>query len=154
MNMKDADTIETLNDLIKTSKDGEYGFAASAEHLRDPALRSLFEARSRECADAAMELQACVRRLGGDAEDGGSASATLHRGWVAMKSTLAGYTDLAILEECERGEDVALARYRDALKQPLPADVLEIVRHQQEGAQRNHDQIRDLRNEARAMAKA
>jgi len=43
-----------------------------------------------------------------------------------------------------------VARYRKALKQQLPADVRAVVMAQADGAQRNHDQIRDLRNAARA----
>ena len=41
-------------------------------------------------------------------------------------------------------------RYRDALKQPLPADVMSVVQSQYEGVKRNHDQIRTLRNQVRA----
>ena len=38
-----------------------------------------------------------------------------------MRATLSTYDDKAVLEECERGEDNALARYRKALQKPLPA---------------------------------
>ena len=54
-----------------------------------------------------------------------------------------------MLEECERGEDAAVARYRKALKEELPPDVRSLVERQAEGAQRNHDQIKQLRDEAR-----
>ena len=67
------------------------------------------------------ELRAHVAQLGGKPEDGGSALAAMHRGWVAVKATLSTYDDLAVLEECERGEDAALATYRDALERTLPA---------------------------------
>ena len=33
--MSNDDIIDTLNDLIETSKDGEYGFRTSAEYLND-----------------------------------------------------------------------------------------------------------------------
>jgi uncharacterized protein (TIGR02284 family) len=55
-----------------------------------------------------------------------------------------------MLEECERGEDAAVARYRKALKQNLPADVRAVIERQAEGAQRNHDEIKRLRDAARA----
>ena len=73
----------------------------------------------------------------------------MHRGWVHVKGALGANSELSILEECERGEDAAVARYRKALKQNLPADVRGLVERQAQGAQRNHDQIRDLRNAAR-----
>ena len=58
-------------------------------------------------------------------------------------------TDLAILEECERGEDVAKAHYSKALEAALPEDVRQVVRRQYDGVIRNHDQIRDLRERYR-----
>lgn len=35
------DTLDVLNDLLQTSKDGEAGFHACAEDLRDPQLKAL-----------------------------------------------------------------------------------------------------------------
>lgn len=143
-------TIGVLNDLIETCKDGEYGFTSSAEHVKNPDLQQVFTARAAECRKGAQELQAQVRQLGGDADEGGSASGAIHRGWVAVKGTLSGYSEKAMLEECERGEDAALARYRDALKEDLPPGVRTVVERQYEGVKRNHDQIRTLRDRARA----
>ena len=74
------------------------------------------------------------------------------RGWVSVVGTLTGHSDKAMLDECGRGEDAALARYRDALKQALPADVESVVRSQYEGVKRNHDQIRTLRDQVRAAS--
>ncbi len=150
--MSNDDIIDTLNDLIETSKDGEYGFRTSAEYLRDPSLVQSFNTRAEECRQAAAELQQLVVRLGGKAEDGGTAAGALHRGWVAVKGTLAGYTDKAILEETERGEDSALAAYRKALDEDLPSDVRLVVERQYEGVKRNHLQVRSLRDAARAAA--
>ena len=116
-------TISVLNDLIETCKDGEYGFQSSAEHVKNPELQQVFTARAAECRKGAEVLQAQVRQLGGEADEGGSASGAIHRGWVAVKGTLSGYGEKAMLEECERGEDTALARYRDALKEDLPPAV-------------------------------
>ena len=58
---------------------------------------------------------------------------------------------LAILEEAERGEDHALESYRDALKEPLPEPVRSVVQMQYEDAKRNNDEVRRLRDEARAV---
>jgi uncharacterized protein (TIGR02284 family) len=74
----------------------------------------------------------------------------MHRGWVHVKGAVGAHSELSMLEECERGEDAAVARYRKAPKQNLPADVRSLVERQAQGAQRNHDQIRALRDPARA----
>ena len=93
-----------------------------------------------------------IRSLGGNAKEGGSAMGAVERGWVAVKATLSTYDDKAVLEECERGEDNAVARYRKALKKPLPAGIKLIVERQMQGVQRNHDQIKMLRDQFRASA--
>lgn len=150
--MTQDDIVDVLNDLIETCKDGEYGFQSSAEHVKSSELRNVFTARAAECQTAAAELQLLVSQFGGSPETGGSASGAVHRGWVAVRGTLSGYTDLAMLEECERGEDVAKARYQSALKEELPEMVRTIVERQYQGVLRNHEQVRNLRDRFRAAA--
>ena len=74
----------------------------------------------------------------------------LHRRWVDLKSMVTGKDHEAILNECERGEDVALKSYRKALDKDLPADIRVVVQRQFQGVQRNHDQVKALRDAARA----
>jgi uncharacterized protein (TIGR02284 family) len=66
---------------------------------------------------------------------------------VAARGRLSGYRDEGILEECERGEELALRQYADAIATPLPADVHAMVQRHLEGVSRTHDQIRRLRDE-------
>jgi uncharacterized protein (TIGR02284 family) len=145
------DVIDVLQDLAECSLDGEYGFRACAEHAKREDLKSMFLQRADDCRNAWMELNEQVIACGGKVEDHGSAAGAVHRGWVAVKSALSTYDDKAILEEAERGEDNAKARYMKALKKPLPAPVKLIVERQMQGVQRNHDQVKRLRDEFRAM---
>ena len=144
------DVIEVLDDLAECSKDGEYGFRACAEQAERQDLKSLFLQRADDCRKAAQELYAQIRTLGGKPDDGGTTAGALHRGWVAVKATLSTYDDKAVLEECERGEDSAVAQYRKALKQDLPPAIKQLVERQAQGAQRNHDQIKALRDTLKA----
>jgi uncharacterized protein (TIGR02284 family) len=141
-----------LNDLVETSKDGEKGFRTAAEDTKNAELKSIFMQRADDCAKGAAELQQLVSRMGGKPEQGGSVAGAMHRGWVDVKSAVTKRDDLAVLEECERGEDVAKAKYRKALEEPLPDDIRMVVQRQCDGAIRNHDQIRDLRDRYRASA--
>jgi uncharacterized protein (TIGR02284 family) len=141
-----------LNDLVATSKDGEKGFRTAAEDTKNAELKSIFMQRADDCAKGAAELQQLVSRMGGKPEQGGSVAGAMHRGWVDVKSAVTKRDDLAVLEECERGEDVAKAKYRKALEEPLPDDIRMVVQRQCDGAIRNHDQIRDLRDRYRASA--
>jgi uncharacterized protein (TIGR02284 family) len=144
------DVIDALNDLAECCKDGEYGFRACAEQAKRADLKSVFLQRADDCRGAAQELYEQIRSLGGKVDEGGSVAGAIHRGWVAVKAKLTTYDDKAVLEEAERGEDNAVARYRKALKQPLPAAVKLIVERQMQGVQRNHDQIKMLRDQFRA----
>jgi uncharacterized protein (TIGR02284 family) len=144
--MSNDDVVDVLNDLIENCKDGEYGFNSCAEHAKSAELKSVFGARADECRRAAEELQAQVSALGGKPADSGTASGAMHRGWVAVRGTLTTYDDHAMLAECERGEDVAVRRYRAALEKPLPEDIRALIERHLQGVQRNHDQIKALRD--------
>lgn len=146
------DVIDALNDLIETCKDGEYGFKACAEQAKRPDLKSVFMQRADDCRGGAQELIEQVRGLGGEPQEAGSVLGAVERGWVAVRAKLSTYDDLAVLEECERGEDNALALYRKTLGKPLPAGIKLIVERQLQGVQRNHDQIKMLRDQLRASA--
>ena len=111
MTLDTKEVISTLNDLIETCKDGEKGFRVCAEDITRPELKTLFNQRAGECAQAAQELQAIVIRLGGNPEDSTSMAGDLHRRWVDLKAAITGKDDEAILNECERGEDVAKRSY-------------------------------------------
>jgi uncharacterized protein (TIGR02284 family) len=151
--MDNDDIISTLNDLIETCKDGEQGFRTCAEDAsnRNPQLKTLFATRQRECAEAAQELQQLVQAYGGDPETKSSVTGTMHRAWVDIKSAITGKDDKAVLNECERGEDVAVKSYRKALENTnLPADVRAVVERQYQGVVRNHDQVKLLRDQVAA----
>ena len=143
-----ADNITSiLNGLVETSKDGEKGFRSAAENTKSTELKSVFLKRADDCAEGAAELQRIVSNRGDEPEQSGSVAGALHRGWINLKTAVTSNDELAILEECERGEDVAKAAYRDALdKGNLSADIRAVVQRQFEGVQKNHDQIRDLRD--------
>ena len=147
-----GDVIETLDDLAECSKDGEYGFRACAEQAKRADLKAVFLQRADDCRGAAQELYTQIRALGGKPDDGGTAAGALHRGWVAVKAKLTTYDDKAVLEEAERGEDAAVAQYRKALKQNLPSHIKQLVERQAQGAQRNHDQIKALRDQFKSAS--
>ncbi|MDP1674781.1 MAG: PA2169 family four-helix-bundle protein [Burkholderiales bacterium] len=148
--MNTKDTISVLNDLIETSKDGEKGFTKCANDLQTTDLKSIMVTRSQDCTAATAELQELVRSLGGEPENDTSLSGDLHRRWVGLKEFVTGKDDTAILSECERGEDVAKKNYREALDKDLPTNIRAIVEKQYQGVLRNHDQVKALRNAARA----
>jgi uncharacterized protein (TIGR02284 family) len=144
--MADNDNvISTLNNLIETCKDGQNGFQTAAEGVKRSDLKSLFAEYSLQRSKFAGELQTEVTRLGGDPENTGSVAATLHRGWINIKSAVTGADENAVIAECERGEDSAVSNYQDALKdQNLSTDIRSIVERQYTQIKEAHDRIRAL----------
>ena len=144
------EVVDVMQDLVECSLDGEYGFRACAEQAKREDLKSLFLQRADDCRRAAQELNEQIRASGGKPTEHGSTAGAMHRGWVAVKSSLSTYDDKAVLEEAERGEDNAKARYAKALQKPMPPHLKLIVEHQMQGVQRNHDQVKMLRDQFRA----
>src|SRR5947209_11918629 len=125
------EVISTLNGLIETCRDGQNGFQTAAEGVKNSELKSLFYSYSQQRAKLVGELQNEVRRLGGDPEKTGSVAASLHRGWMDIKSAVTGKDDNAVIAECERGEDSAVKNYEAAMgDENLPANLREVVQRQ------------------------
>lgn len=147
--MEKNDVIDTLNDLIQTCKDGVEGFRTCAEDIKNPELKAYFSDRAERCNRAAEDLQDLVIAYGGDPATSSHLSGTLHRRWVDVRSAITGKSDQDVLDECERGEDIAKHHYEAALKKELPQEVRQIVEEQYHGVRLNHDQVRDMRNQER-----
>lgn len=140
------DVVEVLNALLETARDNEFGFQACADEVGTSNLHQVVHDRAEQCHRAADELVQLIWHFGGTPAEGGTASVTMHRDSVRVKGTVGANSGLSMREECERAEDVALARYRKALKQNLPPEVRSFVERLAQDAQRSHDQLRNPRS--------
>ena len=113
--MADRD-ITTLNSLIKTTLDSAKGFRDAAEDAQGGQYVALFSEFAQERSRIASELQAEVRRLGGNPEDDSSLIAAAHRAFMNLKQALTGRDDKAVIVEVERGEDYIKGEYEEALR--------------------------------------
>lgn len=141
-------TNSILNYLIETLKDGQNGFREAAEDVKSSDLKTLFGAYSLQRSQFAGELQSLAHSLGEkEPETTGSVSGALHRGWINLKAALTSKDEHAILAECERGEDSAVAEYTKALaEEGLPAHVRATLETQYQAVKAAHDRVRDLRD--------
>lgn len=146
MALSTSDFISELNDLIETCKDGENGFREASQEVKNPALKTLFLDFANQRGQYATELQQHVTKLGQTPETTGSVAGSLHRRWMDLKSAITGKSDQAIIDECERGEDIALQSYRDALSKDIPSDLKSIIERQYGGVKTAHDKVRDLKH--------
>jgi uncharacterized protein (TIGR02284 family) len=138
------DISSTLNQLIQACKDGENGFQTAAKAVSDPNLRHLFESYSQQRSEFAAELGVEVQRLAQDPASRGHVAAALHRGWMELEAAVTGRDEGVIIAECERGEDLAVKAYEQALSVALPPDLKAIAERQLIKIQEAHDQLRSL----------
>jgi uncharacterized protein (TIGR02284 family) len=139
------DTLNEIEKLIETCRDGQAGYLEAAEHAHNHELRAFFSQQALERAKFAGELENEARHLGeADPSRKPSMASSLHRAWIDLKHRLGG-GDASILESVEVGENIAREHYQDALKAGLPSDLEEIVERQAEGVFGAHDQVRTLR---------
>ena len=148
MALNREELLTCLSDLIETCRDAEKGFKSAAENIQDDNLRAFFRRHSLQRAQFASELQAEVRRLGGEPAEGGSVSGAFHRGWMNLRAAIADGDEDAIVGECEWGEDAALRNYERVLKQSLPPNVWPVVKHQYTRIRETHDRLRDRKKAA------
>ena len=142
-----SDLRSTLNHLIQTCRDGQEGFLTAAGNVQGDEMKKFFNECSLQRAKFTGELQAAAHGLGNsNPENSSSVSGTLHRGWINLKTAIAGRNLSAILEECERGEDIAVEAYKKALALELPGNIREIVQNQTDAVLATHVRIKMMRD--------
>lgn len=141
---------DTVNKLIEACLDGEQGYDAASEAVNDPDLKNKLLHYSRQRLEFAGELQRLLASLGEEPALHGSAAGAMHRGWMNLKKSLTGGSSNAVLAECERGEDSAVAAYRGAMEEPLPESIRHVIETQYSGVLQAHAHIRALRDVAKA----
>ncbi|MBD1395517.1 DUF892 family protein [Mucilaginibacter glaciei] len=143
--------IDVINDLIKINNDRVAGFEKAGTDLEgdDNGLIALFNKLAGESQQYVVELTDIAQQYGGEPAEGTSTSGDLHRAWIDIKATFTGSDLLAILNECERGEDAAKAAYRDALdpENELNPELVQVLQIQQQGITEGHDLIKSLRDQ-------
>ncbi len=142
-------TVDHLNHLIRTLKDGEKGYETAAEDVERVDLKTLFLDFADQRAGFAVELQRFVVTLGGEPKNQGTFAGALHRAWISLKASWATRDDVAILQECERGEKRAVQVYQDVLTKDMLGHTHSQIAAQAELVRSAQERIHDLRNALR-----
>ena len=135
-------TLAVLEKLIAVCKDGEEGFQLAADEVKSSGLQSLFLGYSLQRSRLSRVLEEAASALGRSAgeRDGG-----VIRTWMAPDPA-EGRDEQAVLSECERGEDAALAAYATALEETeLPPAVRTLITAQAAEVKNAHDEVRSRR---------
>ncbi|HEX6990294.1 MAG TPA: PA2169 family four-helix-bundle protein [Gemmatimonadales bacterium] len=145
-------SVDVLNQLLETARDGEKGFNEAAESTDNPDLRATLQGFAAQRAAFVTELTQLIQSVGGDPHETGHIAGAVHRGWMNVKEAFSKREDKAILEECERGEDYAKKSFTEALGEPLPENIRTVVQRMASEVKMAHDRVRGLRDRARAAS--
>ena len=138
---------KVAKELVETLRDGERGFATAAEKLRDsdrPEWAATLERLSQQRADFRREIVELGHEYDDDVDEGGTAAAALHRGWISLKDALTGEDAGSVLGAAVTGEDHAVSEYEKALEAELSAGFREVVSHQHAAVTAARDEVQAL----------
>ena len=142
-----SDDAKAAKELVETLKDGERGFASAAEKLRNddrPEWATTLQRFSEQRAGFHREIVAMGHEYGDDVDNSGTATAALHRGWIALKDALTGDDAGSVLGAAVTGEDHAVREYEKALEQDLSAGFREVGPRQHAGGVAARDEVKAL----------
>ena len=142
-----SEVLDTINKLVEICRDGQYGFELASKGIDDALLRSELMQYSQQRYEFADDLREALGDLTGEkVVDHGTMAGALHRGWINLKQALTSRDRMAILSECERGEDAAIHSYEEATRVALPEQLAALVLTQLRAVKRVHDRVRALRD--------
>ena len=142
-----SDEIGTLNTLIATTIDSITGYENSARDIDNERFRQIFRQRADERQRVVGELQAEVRRLGGDPEDGGSFMGKTHQRFEDLKTAITGGDEKSVINEVERGEDYLKEKFEAALNaDTLSGESRSVVESCYQSVRSGHDQMSQLKH--------
>ena len=139
-------TVNQLQYLLKTLRDGQKGFAEAAANAADPALADLLRQRSQQRAEFEEAVRQRILDLGAEPFEHSTLGAALHRAWLNVRDAVAGRGDYAIVSECARGEEIAVQKYTDVLSvMDMPAELRAFIQHQFAAVKASQQELTDLK---------
>lgn len=142
-----SDDLTILKTLTSTVNDSVKGYRESADKVDNQEFRELFDHFASQREQAAQDLSAEVRRLGGEPDTDGSALGGLHQSWLDLKAAITGRDDKAIINEVERGEDYLKEKFEAALKDDsLTGESRDVVERTFQSVREGHDRMSALKH--------
>ncbi|MEH6764967.1 MAG: PA2169 family four-helix-bundle protein [Aequorivita antarctica] len=123
--------VNNLQDLLEKNYDAEKGFTKAMKDAKNQNLKRFLQNQAAQRSRFATELDQQIRNLNEQPKESGSLTGNLHRTWIDIKSSVAGNTDEAVLEECIRGEKASWKEYEEKLqKQNFPSNISGLLKNQ------------------------
>lgn len=138
-----------INDLILINNDRVVGYQKAIEELKeeDADLKVLFKEMKNQSKNYITELTEEVKKAGHTVEKGTTNAGKIYRVWMDVKAFFGGFDRKVVLDNCEDGEDAALAAYNDALaSEGLTPSVRSLLTKHHAGLKVSYNRIKALKN--------
>lgn len=147
---KNEQVIRDFNDLIRINNDRVAGYEKAIGHLdkNDADIKEVFMKMANQSRQFSGELAEEVRKNGGEAASGNTASGKIYHVWMDIKAGLSGNDRQTMLNSCEFGEDAILNAYATILEMHtgLPKENIELISRHRNELRNSHDLIKKYRD--------
>ena len=146
-NKQNKELVNELNKLVEINNDRIQGYKTALKETEDYDLKELFKRMIDHSFNFKNELADEIMKAGGEPTQGTATSGKIYRAWMDVRAALSQKDRKAIVSSCEYGEDAALERYDEVLKdEDMSIVVHKMLKHQKELLQQDHNSIKVLRD--------
>lgn len=141
-----------LNDLILINNDRVVGYQKAIEELKkeDADLKVLFQEMKSQSKNYITDLTKEVTEAGHTVEKGTTNTGKIYHVWMDVKAFFGGFNRKIVLDNCEDGEDAALAAYNDALSsEGLSPSVRSLLTEHHAGLKVSYNRVKALKTAER-----
>lgn len=147
MTTSDDAALAILQGLLRTSLDSAEGYATALRDLADSHVARELERFRAQRLKMVCELTQRIRDLRGDPNANPTIAGAVHRTWMDARAGADANPNHALLAEIERGEDLAVDMFRQALKEhDIDATTRGLIERHYEQVQTAHDRVKQLRD--------
>ncbi|MCA1763756.1 MAG: PA2169 family four-helix-bundle protein [Cryomorphaceae bacterium] len=124
-----------LNLLLSRNLDGERGYTNASTHIKNENFKNFLKAYADQRRKYAQEIKDRMEELGIEPREDFSTLGSIHHAIMELITKISSNADKALMEECARGESMAVSDYKKAMKSNMfDSDTLSMVMKQ-------HDKI-------------
>jgi uncharacterized protein (TIGR02284 family) len=140
--------IHVFNSLVETTLDSADGYEKAAQLARNPRFKSLFQERALSRVRLSEELKNEIHSFGAQSPHDGSVLGQAHRVFVALRDKIGGQSDLAVIEEVERGESFIRERFQKAFQDDaVPGRARQIIERAYSSISADYEEVAALKGE-------
>ncbi len=122
---------DLLENLVQKNLEAAKGYETAATGVTNLTLRNFFYEKAIERKSFSEELEKLILHNGGTVDTSPGILSGIHRTWMEAKAVLTANDEIAMLNECIRGENLILDEYQNILKKGEISDQVENVLSQQ-----------------------